>query len=569
MDNFSFMLSELKFTRWFFAAVCVFLVVQNFAHGESQEIRKVTATGAGLDVDAALKNAFKVAVEEAVGTLVDTETIVREDDTIEEKILSASNGFIKSYDLIRQWNEDGLIRCRIEALVEIRQLKERLVAANISTIAVPGTDLAAHEQTGTSAIKDAAAILSKRINDFPNRVLRIEARGEPVPDFSKQQPGVTRLKIPIMVFVDQAAYNQEVDELTAALDKLALEKVTGNLHLAKKERKGMEGLRGPSGVALEPTDRFYAFGGGFGEEGAAANALFELAREAQQRFSTLPEPWSVVTVMSGLSKTGTTKLSLYAVNKVALGLLDVATPRKIKVTVQLVDASGNELESYEHNLEPEDENGSGIPLALEKGRNSAADIGDVRIWPGLRTHPGGYLLQLSTSWAGDVYVDIDTEMLPRLKRCKLSVRMPEFPNSALAQTPIKSVGVTRAGEREVRRAEPATTTPPINPPEESAEIPNQRTLNGERYPQTRQHLLTMDDVKGMRIEQMRYAINEVYARYGATFPNVPDIQRQFQKFEWYNPKPGLTFEGIDRLMSDTERQNVKLLAQCRELKRSK
>src|ERR1700756_1122681 len=129
MENYTFMLSELKFTRWVFAAVYVFLAVQNLAHGESQEIRKVTATGAGLDVDAALKNAFKVAVEEAVGTLVDTETIVREDDTIEEKILSASNGFIKSYDLIRQWNEDGLIRCRIEALVEIRQLKERLVAA--------------------------------------------------------------------------------------------------------------------------------------------------------------------------------------------------------------------------------------------------------------------------------------------------------------------------------------------------------------------------------------------------------------------------------------------------------
>ena len=79
----------------------------------------------------------------------------------------------------------------------------------------------------------------------------------------------------------------------------------------------------------------------------------------------------------------------------------------------------------------------------------------------------------------------------------------------------------------------------------------------------------MDDVQGMSIEQMRYAINEVYARYGATFPNVPDIQRQFQKFEWYHPKPGLTFEEVDRLMSNTERQNVEFLAQCRELKRSK
>ena len=53
------------------------------------------------------------------------------------------------------------------------------------------------------------------------------------------------------------------------------------------------------------------------------------------------------------------------------------------------------------------------------------------------------------------------------------------------------------------------------------------------------------------------------------YPNAPDIQRQFQKFEWYHPKPALTFEEVDRMMSDTEKQNVKFLAHCRELKRSK
>jgi hypothetical protein len=123
----------------------------------------------------------------------------------------------------------------------------------------------------------------------------------------------------------------------------------------------------------------------------------------------------------------------------------------------------------------------------------------------------------------------------------------------------------RPEQRPVRPAWPVT--PPPTP--EATETPDQRPLNGERYPQTRQHLLTMDDVKGMSLEQIRYAINEVYARYGAMFPNAPHIQRQFQKFEWYHPNPGVTFEEIDRLMSDTERQNVKLLAKCRELKRSK
>jgi hypothetical protein len=49
------------------------------------------------------------------------------------------------------------------------------------------------------------------------------------------------------------------------------------------------------------------------------------------------------------------------------------------------------------------------------------------------------------------------------------------------------------------------------------------SFDGERYPQTRLQLLTTDDLKSMSNAQLRYAINEVYARYGASFPNNPDV----------------------------------------------
>jgi YARHG domain len=93
-------------------------------------------------------------------------------------------------------------------------------------------------------------------------------------------------------------------------------------------------------------------------------------------------------------------------------------------------------------------------------------------------------------------------------------------------------------------------------------------LQGERYPQTRERLLSVEDVNNMTVDQMRYAINEVYARYGATFPHQPEIQQQFQEFDWYRPSPKLTFQAIDQMMTDTEKRNVKFLAYVRELKRS-
>jgi hypothetical protein len=94
-------------------------------------------------------------------------------------------------------------------------------------------------------------------------------------------------------------------------------------------------------------------------------------------------------------------------------------------------------------------------------------------------------------------------------------------------------------------------------------------LEGERYPQTRLRLLTPDDVKGMSVPQLRYALNEVYARYGACFPKNPEIQQQFQKFSWYHPNPSITFSDIDQSMSETEKENVKLLGEYRNARHSR
>jgi hypothetical protein len=111
--------------------------------------------------------------------------------------------------------------------------------------------------------------------------------------------------------------------------------------------------------------------------------------------------------------------------------------------------------------------------------------------------------------------------------------------------------------------------PTPSPQVQESEFSSSAALDGEKYPQTRLRLLSADDVKGLSISQLRYAINEAYARYGATFPNTPDIQRQFGRFSWYHPNSELTYESIDQLMTDVERQNVKFLALCRELKRGK
>jgi YARHG domain len=108
---------------------------------------------------------------------------------------------------------------------------------------------------------------------------------------------------------------------------------------------------------------------------------------------------------------------------------------------------------------------------------------------------------------------------------------------------------------------------PPNPGNVSSTAQPGSPYPGERYPQTRQRLLTMAEVDSLSYAQLRYAINEMYARHGAAFPSQRPIEAQFRKFPWYRPNPTLTFEQIEASFSQMEKDNLELLRQARDQKR--
>lgn len=87
---------------------------------------------------------------------------------------------------------------------------------------------------------------------------------------------------------------------------------------------------------------------------------------------------------------------------------------------------------------------------------------------------------------------------------------------------------------------------------------------GERFPETRTVHLSLQDLQKLSADDLRYAINEMFARYGADFPKE-EVKRQFSRFSWYRPRTGLGFDEIEnRFFSDLERENLKRLGEARE-----
>lgn len=82
--------------------------------------------------DEATNRAQRRAIEQSVGTLVDSETMVENFQLIDDKVLSQVKGYITGFKVVKDNNgEEGIYRVTIQATVALAQLEKDVRALNI------------------------------------------------------------------------------------------------------------------------------------------------------------------------------------------------------------------------------------------------------------------------------------------------------------------------------------------------------------------------------------------------------------------------------------------------------
>lgn len=90
----------------------------------------------------------------------------------------------------------------------------------------------------------------------------------------------------------------------------------------------------------------------------------------------------------------------------------------------------------------------------------------------------------------------------------------------------------------------------------------------ERFPESRLRVLNSVDLEKMSSTDLRYAINEMFARHGAKFDDA-EVQTMFATHPWYRPRPDVSLDNIEQEFSETEKSNLQRLAARRnELSRT-
>lgn len=93
---------------------------------EATGLSTVTGGDTALARDAALSDALRKAVEQAVGTLVSSETMVENYQVLSDNVYTKTQGYIKGYQIVREGQGAGLYQVTVKAAVAMGALKDDL-----------------------------------------------------------------------------------------------------------------------------------------------------------------------------------------------------------------------------------------------------------------------------------------------------------------------------------------------------------------------------------------------------------------------------------------------------------
>ena len=99
-------------------ATILFLMMPSFAFAG-----EVITTGQGSTLEAAIHSAMRAAIEQEVGTLVESETLVKNRQTIIDDIIISSKGLIEGYEILNQSQSNGIFEVEIKSNVNDERLQ--------------------------------------------------------------------------------------------------------------------------------------------------------------------------------------------------------------------------------------------------------------------------------------------------------------------------------------------------------------------------------------------------------------------------------------------------------------
>lgn len=140
-------------------------LISSFSYADNDP-KRVIVSGTGGTRELALNNAFRHAVEQAVGLMVSSESYVRNLKGIQDNILMVSNGFVESYEIVNEEHDTSGYAITLSAVVRKNQLKKALESTTGTSFAVSGSVLMANQSLYEGSVSTSKKIITNLLDDL-------------------------------------------------------------------------------------------------------------------------------------------------------------------------------------------------------------------------------------------------------------------------------------------------------------------------------------------------------------------------------------------------------------------
>jgi hypothetical protein len=141
-----------------------------------QEVYYIEVAGIGADPAQARNNGFRLAVEQALGTLISSETHVQNGRIQRDEIISYAAGFVTRFEIVSTDQTAQGARVSMRVWVERSALANRLLARSDASGAFDGNGATQKLQSINQERATSDALLQQVLNDFPRRAFDIEMK---------------------------------------------------------------------------------------------------------------------------------------------------------------------------------------------------------------------------------------------------------------------------------------------------------------------------------------------------------------------------------------------------------
>lgn len=134
----------------------------------------IEVAGIGPDEAQARNNGFRLAVEQALGSLIASETEVQRGRIQRDEIISYAAGFINRFEITDTQSTPRGMQVTMRVWVEKSALADRLLSSSTTTGTINGAQATYRLDTLNQERRTGDAVVQQVLNDFPRRAFDLE-----------------------------------------------------------------------------------------------------------------------------------------------------------------------------------------------------------------------------------------------------------------------------------------------------------------------------------------------------------------------------------------------------------